>query len=148
MPPTTSVVGGTGAWSRMGGKKVRRPRLVPWAARVSVCRSPLGEWHDAAPAERYSATADELRPGGHNTPAMEGTQGSATLFRGGRHSVAAVGGLRRGWVKDRDTGRLGRLRHWLASLPEHADMRGHGLDHESLSLRARGPGRDDPRQVR
>jgi hypothetical protein len=96
---------------------------------------PLGEWHDAAPAERYSATADELRPGGHNTPAMEGTQGSATLFRGGRHSVTAVTGLRRGQVKDHDAGRLGRLRHWLASLPEHADMRGHGLDHESLGLR-------------
>jgi hypothetical protein len=28
-------------------------------------RSPLGEWHDAAPAGRYSAKADELRPGGH-----------------------------------------------------------------------------------
>jgi hypothetical protein len=31
--------------------------VVPGAARVSVCRSPLGEWRDAAPAERYSAKA-------------------------------------------------------------------------------------------
>lgn len=29
----------------------------PEAALVSVCRSPLGEWHDAAPAGRYSAKA-------------------------------------------------------------------------------------------
>ena len=40
----------------------RTPRASPLSAGV---RSPLGEWHDAAPAGRYSAKADELRPGGH-----------------------------------------------------------------------------------
>ncbi|MBG6070020.1 hypothetical protein IW248_006307 [Micromonospora ureilytica] len=36
----------------------RRPRPCgPGAALVSVCRSPLGEWHYAAPAGRYSAKA-------------------------------------------------------------------------------------------
>jgi hypothetical protein len=32
--------------------------------------SPLGEWRDAAPAGRYSATA-VIRPGGHITPTVE-----------------------------------------------------------------------------
>ncbi|MBM0240432.1 hypothetical protein JNW88_31160 [Micromonospora sp. ATA32] len=41
-----------------------RPRPVRLGgALVSVCRSPLGEWHDAAPAERYSAKAMWVRPG-------------------------------------------------------------------------------------
>jgi hypothetical protein len=28
-----------------------------------MCRSPLGEWRDAAPAGRYSAKAVQVRPG-------------------------------------------------------------------------------------
>src|SRR5439155_21259193 len=31
--------------------------------RTPMCRSPLGEWHDTAPAERYSVKADVVRPG-------------------------------------------------------------------------------------
>ena len=47
----------------------RRPRSRPWAAPVSVCRSPHGEWRDAAPAERYSATAFfRCGPGTLDTP--------------------------------------------------------------------------------
>ncbi len=47
-------------------ERQRRPRgLVGCGggAGVSVCRSPLGEWRDAAPAGRYSAKAIEVRPG-------------------------------------------------------------------------------------
>ena len=58
-------------------------------------RSPLGEWHYAAPAGRYSAKADELRPGGSSTPAIVGTHGPVALFRGRDARRRAGGSLAR-----------------------------------------------------
>src|SRR3954464_13149044 len=37
--------------------RTRNPASGRRGGAVSVCRSPLGEWRDAVPAERYSATA-------------------------------------------------------------------------------------------
>ncbi len=39
------------------GRKGAPPSAGPGAARVSACRSPLGEWLSTAPAERYSVQA-------------------------------------------------------------------------------------------
>src|ERR1700730_1217302 len=57
--------------------------------------SPLGEWHYAAPAGRYSAQADELRPGGSSTPAIVGTHRPVALFRGRDARRRAGGSLPR-----------------------------------------------------
>jgi hypothetical protein len=45
------------ASTRTGTGKCYAAPGEPEAAQVSVCRSPLGEWHIAAPAERNSAKA-------------------------------------------------------------------------------------------
>nr|BFE99422.1 hypothetical protein GCM10020241_10980 [Streptoalloteichus tenebrarius] len=80
------------------------PGGVLWSGQVGGrrARSPLGEKHDAAPAERYSAKAVGMQPGGHVTRRPQGsTPTRGSLFPPTPTTASDLAPERHPWVSVR-----------------------------------------------